>query len=124
MIPAASPVIQVVISSYCIGSDGPVRTVSILRTRKFINSSVYLDFHSRTSVQLAKILNNIEGDVELIPAEKGFIDKIGGDTGALVIGDRTIELQKHSHIYDLSAAWKDWTGKLCFCSLGKQSGFT
>lgn len=104
-----------VISSYCIGSDGPVRTVAIFADQEIHKlKRIYLDFHSRTSVQLAKILleQYWKVDVELIPAEKGFIDKIGGDTGALVIGDRTIELeQKHSHIYDLSAAWKDWTGK-------------
>lgn len=74
---------------------------------------LYLDFHSRTSVELTRILCERYWKVqpEFVPAEEGFMDKIGGDTAGLVIGDRTIGLdQKYPFVYDLGEAWTDWTG--------------
>ena len=103
-----------VISSYCIGSDGPVRTVAIYADQPLEElDTIYLDFHSRTSAALTKVLirEYWKLDIELRPAAPGFMDNIGGKTGALVIGDRTIEVEKkHKYIYDLSSAWKDWQG--------------
>ncbi len=107
------PTLQV-ISDYCIGSDGPVRTVSLFAEKPVEElKRIYLDFHSKTSVELLKILLRDYWNLspELIPAGPGFIDQIGGDTGALVIGDRAISLNKRfEYIYDLSEEWKNWKG--------------
>lgn len=103
-----------VISDYCIGSDGPVRTVSLFAEKPVEElKRIYLDFHSKTSVELLKVLlrDYWKLSPELIPASPGFIDQIGGDTGALVIGDRAISLnQRFEYIYDLSEEWKNWKG--------------
>jgi len=107
------PTLQV-ISNYCIGSDGPVRTVSLFADRPVEDlKRIYLDFHSKTSVELLKLLlkDYWKLSPELIPAKPGFINQIGGDTGALVIGDRAIGLnQRFEYIYDLSEEWRKWKG--------------
>ncbi len=104
----------VVISDYCIGADGPVRTVAIFSEVPVSRiKRLLLDFHSRTSVELVKLLLREYWQVSprLIPAQEGFIEEIGGDTAGLVIGDRTFALdQKFPFSYDLGLAWKDWTG--------------
>jgi chorismate dehydratase len=47
----------------------------------------------------------------LLPAQPGFEEKIGGTTGAVVIGDRAISLHdKFAFIYDLGEAWMHYTG--------------
>ncbi len=103
------------IGDYCIGCDGPVSSVCIFsevpleQTRK-----IYLDYQSRTSVELARILvqDYWKLDVELIDAEgEDFRDLIKGDTAGLVIGDRAFKQKSISkYSYDLGEAWKNHTG--------------
>ena len=46
-----------VISDYCIGTVGPVKTVAIYADKPIDQlTGIYLDHHSRTSVELAKLL--------------------------------------------------------------------
>jgi len=46
-----------IISDYCIGTEGAVKTVAIISDVEISEiTDLYLDFHSRTSVQLAQIL--------------------------------------------------------------------
>jgi len=103
-----------IISDYCIGTVGAVKTVAIFADQPLAKlERIYLDFHSRTSVELARILLEEHWNLhpELIPAREGFKDHIGGTTGAVVIGDRTIGLEKkHPFVYDLGQAWMDFTG--------------
>lgn len=103
-----------IISDYCIGTVGAVKTVGIFSDRPLEElETIYLDFHSRTSVELARILLQEHWQIhpKLLPAREGFQDAIGGTTGAVVIGDRTIGLdQKHTFVYDLGQAWMDFTG--------------
>jgi len=102
------------ISDYCIGSEGAVKTVGIYADVPLEElDHLYLDFHSRTSVALTKLLLRDHWSLKpsILPAEEGFIDQISGRTGALVIGDRTIGLEeRHTYFYDLGQAWKDHTG--------------
>lgn len=102
------------ISDYCIGSEGAVKTVGIYADVPLKQlDTLYLDFHSRTSVALTKLLLRDHWGLTpvILPAEEGFIERIGGRTGALVIGDRTIGLEaKHRYFYDLGKAWQDHTG--------------
>lgn len=102
------------ISDYCIGSEGAVRTVCLYSEVPLERiTHVHLDFHSRTSVMLTQILfqQYWKRSVEFIPAGPGFEEKIAGTTAALIIGDRSIGLdQKYPYVYDLGEAWTHWTG--------------
>jgi chorismate dehydratase len=103
-----------IFSNYCIGANGEVGTVCLYSDVP-INEieSIALDYQSRTSVSLLKILLNEYWDLnpELKNTEIGFEDSIKGKHAALVIGDRAFALnRKHAYIYDLSAIWKELTG--------------
>jgi chorismate dehydratase len=102
------------ISDYCIGAVGPVKTVCLFSACPIEEMThLYLDYHSRTSVELTKILlrEYWKTSPVLIPAEPGFESRIAGTTGALIIGDRAIGLEKnYPYVYDLGQAWMDFTG--------------
>lgn len=102
------------VSDYCIGAVGTVKTVCIF-SEKPLNEikRLYLDFHSKTSAALTPILCREFWGVqpEFLQTSEGFEDRIGGDTAALVIGDKAIGLEKHyPFVYDLGEAWMKWTG--------------
>ena len=103
-----------IISDYCIGSVGKVATVCIYSQVPIHEiKKVYLDFHSKTSAQLTKILmkNHWKTTVQYLDTEEGFIEKISGTTAGLIIGDRAIEFaHKFSYSYDLGEAWLNYTG--------------
>jgi len=101
-----------IISDFCIGSDNYVKTV-ILASNVPLNelTGVYLDYQSRTSVTLVKVLAKHFWKVnpEWIPAQAGFEDKaIEGRTGAVIIGDRTFSVRS-AYRYDLTHEWKKFT---------------
>jgi chorismate dehydratase len=102
-----------IISDYCIGANGAVDTVCLYSDVPIEEvQTIALDYQSRTSVALLKILLKEYWQVkpELNNTELGFEDKIKGKHAALVIGDRAFELNaKHQYIYDLSAIWKKMT---------------
>lgn len=103
-----------IVSDYCIGADGEVASVCLFSDVP-INEikSVYLDYQSRTSVALLKILMKHYWKISpsIIEAEPGYELKIKGDVAGLVIGDRAFVQRKRSkYIYDLSLAWKEMTG--------------
>ncbi len=103
------------VSDYCIGCNGPVATVCLF-SEVPINrvETVLLDYQSKTSVALAKILlqeywkiSPVFEDVQ----EEEFRHRITGTTAAVVIGDRAFEQRKKSaYSYDLGEAWKNFTG--------------
>jgi len=103
-----------IISNYCIGSDGAVDTVCLYSNVPISEiKKITLDYQSRTSVALLKVLLKEYWDLntELIKAEVGFEDTINGENAALVIGDRAFDLNhKYKYVYDLSALWKEMTG--------------
>lgn len=102
------------VSDYCIGATGPVRTVCIFSEKPLPEiRQLYLDFHSRTSVALARLLCRDYWQIspEFLPAGEGFEERIGGDTASLIIGDRAIGREKrYPFVYDLGEAWTAWTG--------------
>lgn len=103
-----------IVSDFCIGTVGAVKTVAIYSDIPIEQlEAIYLDYHSKTSVALTKLLirDYWQLDLALLPAESGYIDAISEKTGGLVIGDRTIGLeQRFSYVYDLGAAWMAHTG--------------
>lgn len=102
------------VSDYCIGAVGAVKTVCVFSQVPMEElTHLYLDYHSRTSVELVQILMREYWKVapELIPAQPGFEQQIRGTHGALIIGDRAIGLEEtYPYVYDLGQAWMDFTG--------------
>ncbi len=103
-----------IISDYCIGANGAVDTVCLYSDVPIEEiESIALDYQSRTSVALLKLLLKDYWRLNpiLINEEVGFEDKIKGKHAALVIGDRAFAMNdKHKFIYDLSAIWTEMTG--------------
>ena len=74
---------------------------------------VLLDYQSRTSVALAKLLlkEYWKKDVVLEDAGEDFRSFITGTTAGIVIGDRALEQRKYAaYTYDLGTAWQVHTG--------------
>lgn len=104
-----------IISDYCISSVGAVRTVSLLSNSPLNEiSTVYLDYQSRTSVRLVKVLCAKYWHIQptwqqLLPEHD--INGFAKGEGAVIIGDRVFEAEKHyAYNYDLSAEWRKFTG--------------
>ncbi len=107
-----------IISDYCIGAVGAVKTVCIYSDVP-INAveTLYLDYHSRTSVELTKILLKKYWHTSpcFQKSDDAYLDKISGTTAGLAIGDKTIGLdKKFRYVYDLGEAWENYTGGLPF----------
>ena len=103
-----------IVSNYVIGANGAVASVALFSEVPIDEiKSIYLDYQSRTSVQLLKILLSHfwKIEVEFISATEGYIAQISGTTAGVIIGDRALEnLSKYPYVYDLSLAWKQHTG--------------
>jgi chorismate dehydratase len=99
---------------YCIGSNGDVASVCIFSESPIEKvKEVLLDYQSRTSVQLARLLLKEYWKISprLTDAGKDFREHIKGTTAGVVIGDRALEQRKISpYIYDLAGYWKAFTG--------------
>ncbi|HNV99639.1 MAG TPA: menaquinone biosynthesis protein [Chitinophagales bacterium] len=103
-----------IISDYCIGADGDVKSVCLFSHVPIEEiKEVYLDYHSMTSVQLVQILfrEYWKRTPQYLEAKTGYIDAIQGTTAGLIIGDRALAMfDAFPYVYDLSAAWKSLTG--------------
>lgn len=104
-----------IVTDYCIGSNGPVASVCIFSEEPMDRiERVYLDYQSRTSVSLARVLLKEfwKKEVAFINAtSEDFRDQIKGTTAGVIIGDRALEQRhKSKYIYDLGEAWKQHTG--------------
>jgi chorismate dehydratase len=104
-----------IISDFCIGANGNVRTVMLLSNTPFKDiETVYLDYRSRSSVRLVKVLaaNFWKRDFNWIGTSKGFDFKgIKYGEATVLIGDQCFEFEKNfSNNIDLAGAWKGFTG--------------
>jgi chorismate dehydratase len=103
-----------IVSKYVIGTEGEVASVALFSQVPMDQiEKVYLDYQSRTSVALAKLLlkQYWKKEVEFLIATEGYMDKISGTTAAIIIGDRALaSLTRFEHVYDLGLAWKQHTG--------------
>ena len=103
-----------IVSKYVIGTEGEVASVALFSQVPMEQiERVYLDYQSRTSVALAKVLlaQYWNKNVEFIAATEGYIDQISGTTAGVIIGDRALaSLDQFDHIYDLGLTWKQHTG--------------
>lgn len=102
------------VSSYCIGATGAVKTVCIFSEVPLQEiETIYLDFHSRSSVALTRVLCERFWNISpvLAPASEGYEKQIKGTTAGLIIGDRAIGMERRfSYTFDLGEAWTAWTG--------------
>ena len=103
-----------IISDYCIGANGAVDTVCLFSDVSFdAVEGILLDYQSRTSVELLKILLKEHWRIspKLIEANENYETQISGKTAGLIIGDRAFHFHdKFKYAYDLSDIWKQMTG--------------
>lgn len=103
-----------IITNYCIGCDGAVASVCLFSEVPIEQiRKVLLDYQSRSSVALARILIREHWKIspELTDAKEDFRNHISGTTAGLVIGDRALEQRAISpYVYDLGQAWNEHTG--------------
>ena len=102
-----------IISDYCIGAEGDVKTVLLLSEVPLNEiERVYLDYQSRTSVNLLIVLAKHFWQINPVfkHARPGYEDEISGTTAGVVIGDRCFSLKnKYKYVYDLSGEWTKFT---------------
>lgn len=104
-----------IVSDYCIGTEGEVASVCVFSEVPLDEiDTVLLDYQSRTSVMLCRILfaKHWKKSVQFInAADETYIDKIKGNVAGLVIGDRALKIRdRFTYIYDLGLGWKEMTG--------------
>ncbi|WP_353549829.1 menaquinone biosynthesis protein [Sediminibacterium sp. KACHI17] len=103
-----------IITDYCIGAVGEVASVGIFSQVPMEEIEILiLDYQSRTSVNLARILLQAywKKEVKIEKATADYQHRIQGTTAAVVIGDRALAQHQHSkYYYDLSLAWQQHTG--------------
>ena len=103
-----------IISDYCIGASQPVASVCLFSEVPLHEiEEILLDYQSRTSVALLKVLLKEYWTItpRLIEANIGFQQNIKGTTAGLVIGDRAlVQRQQATYIFDLAEAWQKMTG--------------
>ncbi len=103
-----------IVTDYCIGADGDVASVCLFSDVPIEKiEKVLLDYQSKTSVNLVKILLRDYWKINPVPedAKEDYITDIKGTIAGVVIGDRALVQRKISpYIYDLAGAWKAMTG--------------
>lgn len=101
-----------IVTKYCIGCDGAVRTVCLFSNTPLDEITVvYLDEDSRTSVIFTKILfdSYFKKTVKYVNAIKYQNLKHG--EAALLIGDKVFYIEHtFAYKYDIGEIWKLWTG--------------
>ena len=102
-----------IISNYCLGAVGKVDTVSLFSHTPIENvKTILLDYQSRTSVKLTKLLAKEYFKIKpkYVNAKAGYEDDVNNQSAALIIGDRVFKYQnKFEFVYDLSEIWLKFT---------------
>ncbi len=103
-----------VVAPYCIGAVNEVKTVLLLSKVPLEKiSRIYLDFDSRTSVRLVKVLAGHYWKIspDFVPLQAGFLDGNDHPESVFAIGDKTFRMRHHyPYIYDLAGEWIGFTG--------------
>lgn len=102
-----------IIADFCIGAEGPVSSVCLFSEVPLTAiKRIFLDYQSRTSVALLKVLvkEHWKLNVEFVETDGDYQDKIKGTDAGLIIGDRALA-QRHlsPYIYDLAETWMHFT---------------
>jgi len=104
-----------IISDYCIGANGKVRTVMLLSNCNLNDiESVYLDYRSRTSVNLVKVLakNKWKREFRWRSTSAGFnFARIGKNDAVVLIGDQCFKYENlYRSRFDLAEEWQEFSG--------------
>ncbi len=101
-----------IISDLCIGANDNVKTVILAANQPVEKLSViHLDYQSRTSVMLIKVLAKHLWNIAptWVSTKNGFENEtINNTSGAVIIGDRTFSVDS-KYRYDLAHEWKTLT---------------
>mgnify|MGYP000710239656 CR=1 FL=1 len=101
-----------IITDYCISAHEAVNSVFIFANNSIDEiHTIYLDPHSRSSNNLAKILLKYfwKKEVEFKERTIDIVSLKDGEAFVL-IGDRTFGIQvQYQHVYDLATAWFNFT---------------
>ena len=102
------------ITDYCIGAVNEVKTVLLLsKVPMECISKIHLDFDSRTSVELVKVL--AKHAWKILPAweklKPGQADSQQDIESLVAIGDKTFAIRGgYPYVYDLASEWIRFTG--------------
>ena len=104
-----------IIGDHCIGAHGNVRTVVLASDVPLSDiDTILLDYESRTSVLLVRVLARFFWGREFTYRQTciGYENKsIGGSTAGVVIGDRVFNVEKkYLYTIDLSEEWVKCAG--------------
>jgi len=104
-----------IISKYCIGANGNVRTVMLLSNYPLEEiKTIYLDYRSLSSIYLIKVLakNSWKKEFVWMNTSEGFdFINIGPDEAVVLIGDQCFEYEKSfKYKTDLAREWKEFSG--------------
>ncbi len=104
-----------IIGDYCIGADGKVRTVMLLSNNPMDKTdTIYLDYRSRSSVNLVKVLAAFKWKKEFrwVNTSEGFdFANVSGNEAVVLIGDQCFEYENRFKVtLDLAEEWKQYTG--------------
>ena len=100
-------------SNFCIGAKQDVASVCLFSEVPIEEiQEIYLDYQSRTSVTLLRVLLKHYWQTRpiLIEADEEYISSIKEKKAGVIIGDRALEqLPNFPYVYDLAKAWQDYT---------------
>lgn len=99
-----------IITDYCIGAAGKVRTVVVMSNSSIDKvRRIYLDAHSKTSVQLCGYLAKNVWHIEpewVAMSDYSVLDHAEEGDAFLLIGDKVFDNEgKFANIYDLADEW-------------------
>jgi chorismate dehydratase len=104
-----------ILPGFCLGATGKVRTVLLVSTVPLSEiRQVRLDYQSRSSVQLARLLARDFWKISPVWIDGRMEDdqrQLEKGEARVLIGDRTFAAEKqYPYCYDLAEAWVAWTG--------------
>lgn len=104
-----------IISNYCIGANGKVRTVMLLSNCPFDDIvTINLDYRSRSSVNLTRVLakHMWKKEFEWVNTSERFdFGNIGKNEAVVLIGDQCFGFENRFKFkVDLAEEWKNQTG--------------
>ena len=103
-----------IITDYCIGAVGAVRTVTVMSNEPISAiKRIWLDPHSRTSVQLCGYLAQHKWHIApewLAMADYKIVDTPQEGDAYLLIGDKVFGYEgRFKYVYDLAVEWRELT---------------